>query len=505
MAGPDLEEEARGPARAALGRSAPGEAPPPVDRKARLRIPPQPLPKQDPLDRVRNWREVSIELEEQSAFLEATRCIQCPAAPCTKACPLHNDIPGALAFLENGDPPAAARIFRLTSPMPEVCGRLCPQERLCEGACVVGKKSRPVAIGRLEAFAADREHAAGARAAPPAAIPTGRHVAIVGAGPAGLAAAEVLALAGHRVTVVDAWPEAGGVLKYGIPTFKMDKEHVDRLVSGLERLGVEFVCSFRMTDPESLERRTGSYDALLLAHGAGAGNRLAIEGEELAGVHQATDFLVGLNLTAEQASPHRRTAPVVGRRVVVIGGGDTAMDCARSAIRGGAEDVLCAYRRAEAQMTGREDERRNAIDEGVRLLFQVVPIQIVPSSTGESAAGVVFQRVELGAPDRSGRAQPIPVPGSEFLVECETVVVAVGYGVDVEPVANLGLGITERGTVAVDSAGATSRAGVFAAGDNVRGADLVVTAVAAGRRAARSIDSYVRSKPSGGREVRVNV
>jgi glutamate synthase (NADPH/NADH) small chain len=463
-----------------------------IDRKTRLKIPSQPVPKQDPKERVQNWREVYLGYDLDSARIEATRCIQCPAAPCQKACPLENDIPGALLKLEEGDVSGAADVFRATNPAPDMCGRLCPQESLCEGHCVVGKKGIPVAIGRLEAFIADYERDHGGRRVPELPPTSGRRVAVVGAGPAGLAVAEGLARRGHGVKVFEAWPRPGGVLRYGIPGFKMDKRHVDDQVEFLRQLGVQFAYNVRVGHDVTVgDLFEQGYHAVFLGQGAGQGRRLNVPGEDLAGVHSATDFLVRVNLSPDELPPDRRGAIDVGRRVIVIGGGDTAMDCVRSAVRAGAEEVHCVYRRGEAEMGGREEERRHAKEEGVRFVLQTTPVRFL-AGADKGVHKVRFQRVELGEPDESGRPRPMPVIGSEFDIEADTVVVAVGYEVDkLVFQTTSGLEATEWGTVQADECGRTSRAGVFAAGDNVRGADLVVTALAGARRAAEAIDTYL--------------
>jgi glutamate synthase (NADPH/NADH) small chain len=462
-----------------------------VDRKERLKIPPQPIPRQPPAQRIHNWEEVCLGFDLASARLEANRCIQCPAAPCVKACPLHNDIPGALLKIEQGDPMAGADIFRLTSPMPEVCGRLCPQERLCEGSCVVGKKSRPVAIGRLEAFAAD--FAPGLKTSPgkPPA-PSGKRVAVLGAGPSGLAAAERLAGRGHVVTVLDAWAQPGGLLRHGIPGFKLAKARVDDLVHRLVRLGIEFRSDVRVgTDVTVDSLFEQGFDAVFLGHGAEEGNRLRIPGEELDGVYGASDFLIRLNVSPDDLPPSLREPLQVGEQVVVIGGGDTAMDCVRSAVRAGAKEVLCVYRRSEREMGGRAEERQNAREEGVKFLFQAAPVEVL-AGPGARVRALTIQHMEMQAADKSGRLQPIPVLGSETEIPADTVVVAIGYRVEENLVAATpGVERTARGTVVAGQDGATSRPGVFAAGDCVRGADLVVTAVADARRAAGAIDRYL--------------
>jgi glutamate synthase (NADPH/NADH) small chain len=464
-----------------------------IDRKARLLVPHQPIPKQKPEERVHNWLEVYEGYDLPSAKIEAYRCIQCPAAPCQVACPLHNDIPGAFLKLEVGDVQGAADIFRATNPAPDMCGRLCPQESLCEGHCVVGKKAIPVAIGRLEAFIADYERDHGGRPLPAIAPPTGKRVAVVGSGPAGLAVAEELSVRGHGIKVFEAWPKPGGVLRYGIPGFKMDKRHIDDQVEYLGRLGVEFAYNVRIGYDVTVDDLFAQgYDAVFLGHGAGQGNRLGVPGEDLAGVHMATDFLVRANLPPGDL-PEWMWEPIeAGKRVVVIGGGDTSMDCVRSAVRMGAEQVYCAYRRTEAEMIGREEERRHAKEEGVQFHFQATPIRFVANDDGSRLHAVRFQKIELGEPDESGRRKPVPVIGSEFEIEADTVVVAIGYKVEkLLYQTTSGLEATEWGTIQVNDCGTSSRAGVFAAGDNVRGADLVVTALADAKRAAAAIDEYL--------------
>ena len=468
-----------------------------IDRKARLQVPHQAAPKQKPDERVHNWLEVYEGYDLETAKIEAYRCIQCPAAPCQVACPVSNDIPGALLKLEDGDVHGAAAVFRATNPVPDMCGRLCPQESLCEGHCVVGKKAIPVAIGRLEAFIADYEREHGGRPLPDIGPPSGKRVAVVGSGPAGLAVAEILAVRSHEVRVFEAWPAPGGVLRYGIPDFKMDKRHVDDQVEFLERLGVRFQYNTRIGYDITVDGLLAEgYDAIFLGHGAGQGNKLGVPGEELDGIQAATDFLVRANLPPSEL-PEWMWAPLeVGKHVVVIGGGDTSMDCVRSAVRMGAGEVYCVYRRTEAEMQGREEERRHAKEEGVRFTFQATPVRFVAAPGENRVRAVRFQRMELGEPDESGRRRPVPVIGSEFDIEADTVIIAIGYKVEkLLYQTTPHLEATERGTVDVDECGRTSRPGVFAAGDSVRGADLVVTALADAKRAAAAMDEYLRNVP----------
>jgi len=475
----------------------------PCDNHRRLAIPAQPVRKQDPAVRVRNWDEVFLGFDLETARLEAERCIHCPDAPCQQACPLGNNIPQALYLLEQGDVIGAANVFRQTSNLPEMCGRLCPQESLCEGACVVGFAIRPgalgpqppVQIGKLEAFVADYQRRLLGGWPRPAekAPPTGMAVAVVGSGPAGLAVAEELTKRGHSVTVYESWPKPGGVLRYGIPSFKMRKELLQEYLAYLEELGVAFVCNTVIGRDLTVDDLfAAGFHAVFLGHGASVGGRLRIPGEDLRGVFQATEFLVRGNLPPEDLPPRMREPLDIGRHVVVIGGGDTSMDCVRTAVRLGAETVTLVYRRTEAEMMGREEERRHAREEGVQFMFLTAPVRFL----GEKGRlkSVELRRMELGPPDESGRRSPVPVPGSEFTLPADTAVIAIGYEGDEAIIrATPGLRAYGKHLIRVDrETYQTSRPGVFAGGDNVNGADLVVTALADGRRAAQAIDRYLR-------------
>ncbi len=474
------------------------------DVHGRLNIPVQPIAKQAATDRVKNWDEVYFGFDLENAIVEANRCIDCPTAPCMEACPVHNDIPAALRLLEQGDIDGAANKFRETSNLPDMCGRLCPQEKLCEGACVVGFAIRPggiqeppVTIGKLEAFIADyqRELHGGMQPLPVLPLPSGRRVAIIGSGPAGLAVAEELVKLGHGCTVFEAWPEPGGVLVYGIPNFKMKKEIVDAKIAFLKRIGVEFVLNTWVGRDVGLDQLLASgYDAVFLGTGAGVGNALKIPGEDdFSGIYAATDFLVRGNLKPEQLPEDQREPLIVGRRVVVIGGGDTSMDCVRTAVRLGAEEVTCVYRRTEAEMLGRAEERKHAREEGVRFEYLTVPLRFI----GENGrvTGVECQRMALGEPDESGRRRPVPIPGSEFVLAADSVAIAIGYNADpLIPSSTPGVKANRWHLLEVDpETGQTSRPEVFAGGDNVNGADLVVTALADGRRAAAAMHRYLAS------------
>jgi glutamate synthase (NADPH/NADH) small chain len=472
----------------------------------RLQVSVQPVPKQAAEERIKNFDETYLGFDLNAAKVEASRCIQCPSAPCQEACPVGNDIPGAFALLELGDVDGSANKFRETSNLPEMCGRLCPQEKLCEGACVVGFAIRPdgrnepaVTIGKLEAFCTDQQRRELGGYPMPRYLPerTGKSVAVIGAGPAGLAVAEQVALEGHGCTVFEYWPEAGGVLVYGIPNFKMRKSIVDEYLVHLEKLGVAFRCNTYVgrdiTIDEMLE---GDFQAVFLGTGAGVGNVMEIEGEGLRGVHKATDFLVRGNLRAEQLPEHLREPLPRLRNVVVIGGGDTSMDCVRTAVRLGAEKVTCVYRRTENEMLGRGEERKNAREEGVEFAMLTLPTRIIGDESGTVVA-VELQKMELGEPDASGRRSPKAIKGSEYIVPADAVAIAIGYGADpLVPQTTNGLKADRKALVQIDTRGRTSRPGVFAGGDNVNGADLVVTALADGRRAAAAICDYLDTLPA---------
>ncbi len=471
----------------------------------RLAIGVQPVGKQDAEERKQNFDETYLGFDINAAKIEASRCIQCPSAPCQEACPVSNDIPGAFALIEEGDILGAANKFRETSNLPEMCGRLCPQESLCEGACVVGfairpdgRSEPPVTIGKLESFCTDyqRQELGGYPLPRYMPEPTGRSVAIVGSGPAGLAVAEDLALEGHKCVVYESWPEPGGVLVYGIPNFKMRKDIVDEYVEYLQQLGIEIRCNVYVGRDITVDGLFESgFDAVFIGTGAGVGNAMGIEGEELEGVHSATDFLVRGNLSGEQLPEHLREPLPKPENVVVIGGGDTSMDCVRTAIRLGAENVSCVYRRTEAEMLGRQEERKHAREEGVKFEMLTLPTRIIGDDQGR-VTSVECQRMELGEPDDSGRRRPIPIEGSEFIIPADTVAIAIGYGADpILPQTTKGLKSDRKALIQVDPTGRTTRPGVFAGGDNVNGADLVVTALADGRRAADAIAAYLDSLP----------
>ncbi|MDP2328783.1 MAG: NAD(P)-dependent oxidoreductase [Dehalococcoidia bacterium] len=467
----------------------------------RLNIPRQPVPKQAPADRVNNFDETYLLMDMGAALVEASRCIDCPSAPCMDACPVHNDIPAALKRLEDGDILGAAAKFRETSTLPEMCGRLCPQESLCEGACVVGFAIRPdgglhppVAIGRLESFITDNERRTIGRFPVRLSVPaTGRRVAIVGSGPAGLTVAEELQARGHSCTVFDMWPEPGGVLRYGIPNFKMSKQILDEKLQSLRDQGITFVTNTKVGTDVTLDalHDEQGFDVIFIGTGAGVGNPLRAPGEELGNVYQATDFLVRGNLRPDELPEHLREKPYIGTDVVVVGGGDTSMDCVRTAIRLGATQVTCVYRRTEAEMLGRAEERKHAMEEGVTFAYLTTPTRFIGDADG-NVQSVELVKMELGEPDASGRRRPIQVEGSEYTVPASAVVIAVGYGADAEFAEHVPVETDRWGLVKVNErTGQTNVPYIFAGGDVVNGADLVVTAIADGKRAATWIHQHL--------------
>lgn len=467
-----------------------------IDRKARLRVPYIDLDLRPADERICDFEDVVISIREDRARLEASRCIHCPdPAPCVLACPAHNDIPSAMWLIENGQFLEAARLYRQTSSLPEICGRVCPHEQLCQGSCVRSKTHEPVLTGALEAFVTDWERSyAGVEL--PKAAPTGKRVAIVGAGPSGLACAEQLTQWGHAVTIFDSKPAPGGLLLYGIPNFKLPKDVVFARWEDLERAGVEFVPNTYIGKDKTIDDLFAEgYEAVYLGVGTGVDAPMEVPGEDLPGVFQATEFLMRGNVALDLLPEKLRSRLGIGRRVVVIGGGDTASDCLRTALRIGAEEVTCLYRRTEKEMPGGRKDRKLAREEGARYQFLTQPVRFIAGEDGRLAK-VECLRMELGEPDAKGRRRPLPVEGSNFFVEADTAVLALGYWPD--PIlgkSTPGLETKKWGEILIDKeTGATSRPGVFAGGDAVTGPDLVVTAMVAGRKAAAGIQAYLEGQ-----------
>jgi len=466
-----------------------------IDRKARMRLPFQDLDHRPPEERICDFDDVVIPLDPERARIEASRCIHCPdPAPCMKACPANNDIPSAMWLIEQGKFLEAAKLYRQTSSLPEVCGRVCPHEQLCQGSCVRSKRHEPVLTGALEAFVTDYERQAG-KPHIPLGTPSGRKVAIIGAGPSGLACAEQLVQLGHHATIFDAKPAPGGLLLYGIPNFKLPKEVVSARWDDLQETGVEFVGSTYIGKDKTIDDLFAEgFESVFIGVGTGIDAPMEVPGEDLPGVYKATEFLVRANVDLNLLPPELRSRPPIGKKVAVIGGGDTASDCLRTALRMNAEQVTCLYRRTEAEMPGGKKDRQLAREEGAEYQFLTQPVKFIAGEDG-TLAKIECIRMKLGEPDERGRRRPLPIEDSNFIVEADTAILALGYWPDaVIGETTPGLDTHKWGLIVTDrETGATSRPGVFAGGDAVTGPDLVVTAMVSGRKAAASIDAYLTS------------
>jgi len=450
------------------------------------------MPKQSPEERVRNFEEVARGYDEGMAATEAARCLTCPKPQCVPGCPVGVDIPGFIRLIKEGKPLEAARRIKETNALPAVCGRVCPQEEQCQKSCVLGARGDPVAIGRLERFVSDLERVSGVEM-PEAVTPTGRRVAVVGSGPAGLTVAAELVRLGHGVDVYESLHEAGGVLMYGIPQFRLPKEIVQAEVEYVRRLGVRIHLDSTVgrlaTVPELLR---GGFDAVFIGSGAGLPNFLEVPGENLNGVYSANEFLIRTNLMRAYRFPEYRTPIQVGRRVAVIGGGNVAMDSARCALRLGAERVYIVYRRGLEELPARHEEVENAREEGVVFELLTNPVGFVGDSRGYLSR-MECVKMKLGEPDSSGRRRPMPVEGSDFFMDVDNVVVAVGQSPNpIIQQTTVGLEVSRHGTIVVDEETmAATLEGVYAGGDVVSGAATVISAMGAGRRAAKAIHGYV--------------
>jgi glutamate synthase (NADPH/NADH) small chain len=457
-------------------------------------IPRQPMPEQPPEDRVTNFDEVPYGYTEELAMQEALRCLLCKNAKCVGACPVNIDIPGFLALIQQRKFLEAARKIKQDNALPAVCGRVCPQEEQCEGSCVLGIKHDPVAIGRLERFAADYERCRGTVVLPELAPKTGKRVAVVGAGPAGLTVAGDLVLKGHEVTVFEALQEPGGVLMYGIPEFRLPKEIVRAEVNYLRKLGVQFVMDYvvgrNSTIRELLDEE--GYHAVFIGTGAGLPSFMGVPGENLIGVYSANEYLTRANLMKAYLFPEYDTPPISRQSVAVIGGGNVAMDAARTALRLGA-DVTVVYRRAREQMPGRAEEIHHAEQEGVKFRLLTAPTRVLGDQR-HRVVGMECIQMELGEPDDSGRRRPVAVKGSEFVMDLDTVIVAIGNKPNpLVPRTTPELQTTKWGTVVADpKTMQTSMPGVFAGGDIVSGAATVILAMGQGRLAAQAMHAYLQ-------------
>ncbi len=454
-----------------------------------------PMPTQDPILRAKNFNEVALGYSEEAVVAEANRCLQCKNEPCRQGCPVEIDISAFIKLAANRDFAGAIKKLKEKNALPAVCGRVCPQESQCEKYCTLGKKYQPVGIGRIERFCADWELAHGVQ---PQAVapPTGKKVAVVGSGPAGLTCAADLAKLGHKVTIHEALHLAGGVLMYGIPEFRLPKGVVQAEIQNLKKLGVEIqvnavVGRFATVD-ELMEE---GFDAVFIGTGAGLPYFMKIPGENACGVYSANEFLTRTNLMKAYLFPECDTPIRVGRKVAVLGGGNVAMDSARTALRLGAEESWIVYRRSRNELPARHEEVEHAEEEGVKFKFLTSPTKI-HYNEDYWVTGMECLCYELGEPDSSGRRSPVPIPGSEFLMEVDTVVVAIGQGPNpLVPRTTSGLEVNRKGNIVADpETGATSKPGVYAGGDIVTGAATVILAMGAGRTAAKSINAYLSGK-----------
>ena len=456
-----------------------------------------PMPKQKPEDRIHNFNEVALGYRMDQAVIEAERCLQCPKPQCIQGCPVDLDIPAFIKEIKEKNFDAAIRIVKEKNSLPAICGRVCPQETQCQKFCVLGKKGEPLAIGRLERFVADYERQKGGKVPPRSRSSISGKVAVIGSGPAGLTAAADLAKLGHEVVIFEALHVPGGVLMYGIPEFRMPKKIVQAEVDYVKKLGVDIRPDHMIgrvyTIDELFEQ---GFDAVFIGTGAGLPGFMRIPGENLGGIYSANEFLIRVNLMKAYEFPEYDTPIKVGKKVAVIGGGNVAMDSARCSLRLGAEEVWIVYRRSRKEMPARIEEVENAEEEGIKFKFLTTPVRFL----GDESAwvkGMECIAMQLGEPDESGRRRPIPIEGSELVMDVDTVVIAIGQTPN--PIiqrTTKGLKTTRRGTIVVnEKTGKASKKAVYAGGDVVSGAATVISAMGAGKRAARSIHrSLMRKK-----------
>jgi glutamate synthase (NADPH/NADH) small chain len=449
------------------------------------------MPEQPPKERIKNFNEVPYGYSKEIAVKEAQRCLQCKNKPCMKGCPVEIDIPGFIHCIALGEFEKAAEIIKAKNNLPAISGRVCPYEEQCEGECTIKKLGEPVAIGRLERFIADYERQKGAK--PPEKVkPTGKKIAVVGSGPAGLTCAGDLAKMGHAVTVFEALHDPGGVLMYGIPEFRLPKVIVKSEVEYIKKLGVDINYDVVVGKTVSVDELMEQYDAVFIGTGAGLPNWLNIPGENLDGVYSANEFLTRVNMMKAYRFPEFDTPVKIGKVVATFGAGNVAMDCARTALRLGAEKSYILYRRTEAEMPARAEEIEHAKQEGVIFKLLTNPIRFNGDEKGHLTE-VQFIKMQLGEPDESGRRRPVPIPGSEETMAIDTALVAIGQSPNpLIPHAMKGLTIGKHGNIVTDDDGRTSVPGVFAGGDIATGAATVILAMGAGKRAARAIDAFLK-------------
>ncbi|MEE4240576.1 MAG: NADPH-dependent glutamate synthase [Desulfopila sp.] len=452
-----------------------------------------PMPEQDPKVRARNFLEVPTGYTVKMAQEEAARCLQCKKPGCVEGCPVGVDIPGFIDLIAQGDMTGAIRNLWGKNALPAVCGRVCPQEVQCEGKCIVGKKGEPVAIGNLERFAADYEREFGTGELPPVAPSTGRKVAVVGSGPSGLTVAGDLILKGHDVTIFEAFHKPGGVLIYGIPEFRLPKDIVAQEVNFLSRLGAKVECNVVVGRTVSIDELfEQGFDAVYVGVGAGLPRFMNIPGENLVGILSANEYLTRANLMKAYKFPDVDTPIPLGKNVVVLGAGNVAMDAARTAMRLGADSVKIVYRRSREEMPARVAEIHHAEEEGIEMFLLTNPTRYLGNEKGR-LVGMECLKMELGEPDDSGRRRPVAIKGSEFEMECDLCIVAVGSGANPLLTSETpDMALNRWGNVVADpKTGKTTKKGVWAGGDIVTGAATVILAMGAGRDAANSMHDYL--------------
>lgn len=456
------------------------------------------MPEQDPKVRAHNFQEVALGYDEETAVAEANRCLNCKIPKCREGCPVSVNIPAFIDKIKNRDYDSAISIIKESNSLPAVCGRVCPQENQCEKHCIMGIKGEPVGIGRLERFAADYQLAKNEAVEPIEFAEDAQKVAVIGAGPSGLSCAGDLAKMGYKVTIFEALHVAGGVLSYGIPEFRLPKDKVvKREVENLKKMGVEIEVNCiagRLFTVDELMGEMG-YSAVYVASGAGLPNFMHIPGENLNGVYSSNEFLTRCNLMKAYDFPNHATPITNGKNVAVVGGGNVAMDAARTALRLGADNVYIVYRRSEAELPARAEEVHHAKEEGINFQLLNNPVEIIGDEQGWVKA-LKCIRMELGEPDASGRRRPVAVEGSEFELEVDTVIMAIGNGPNpIVASTTPGMDTNKRGNIIADEETcATTKGGVFAGGDIVTGAATVILAMGAGKKAAAAIDKYLKAK-----------
>lgn len=456
------------------------------------------MPEQDPKVRARNFQEVALGYDEDTAVAEAERCLNCKVPKCRQGCPVQVNIPAFIGKIKERDFDAAIDIIKESNSLPAVCGRVCPQENQCEKHCIMGIKGEPVGIGRLERFAADYQLAKNEEIKPIQFAEDAQKVAVIGAGPSGLSCAGDLAKMGYKVTIFEALHVAGGVLSYGIPEFRLPKDKiVRREVENLQKLGVTIevnAIAGRLFTVDELMGEMG-FDAVYVGTGAGLPHFMHIPGENLNGVYSSNEFLTRCNLMKAYDFPNHLTPIAIGKNVAVVGGGNVAMDAARTSLRLGAENVYIVYRRSEAELPARAEEVHHAKEEGIQFKLLNNPVEILGDENGW-VKGLKCIKMELGEPDASGRRRPVAIEGSEFELEVDTVIMAIGNGPNpIVASTTPGMETNKRGNIVTDEETcATTKEGVFAGGDIVTGAATVILAMGAGKKAATAIDAYLKSK-----------